>query len=59
MKRKSKLSIMAVVAVLGGTAVDAQDNYSLKSQDGIAISDFKGYEDWAVVSLARTTKCSR
>ena len=36
MKRKSKLSIMAVVAVLGGTAVYAQDKYSLKSQDGIA-----------------------
>jgi hypothetical protein len=54
MKRKSKLSIMAVVAVLGGTAVYAQDKYSLKSQDGIAFSDFKGYEDWAVVSSART-----
>src|SRR5436305_538088 len=54
MKRKSKLSIMAVLAVLGGTAVYAQDKYSLKTPDGIAFSDFKGYEDWAVVSSART-----
>jgi hypothetical protein len=54
MKRKSKLSITAVLAVLGGTAVYAQDKYALKSPDGIAFSDFKGYEDWAVVSSART-----
>ena len=36
MKRKNKLSIMAVLAVLGGTAVYAQDKYSLKTPDGIA-----------------------
>jgi hypothetical protein len=41
-----------VVAVLGGTAVYAQDKYSLKSPSGIAFSDFEGYEDWAVVSSA-------
>src|SRR5229473_1480323 len=57
MKRKSKLTIAiatAVFAVLGGMAVYAQDKYSLKSPSGIAFSDFKGYEDWAVVSSART-----
>ncbi len=30
------------------------DKYSLKSPNGIAFSDFKGYEDWSVVSSART-----
>jgi Cytochrome P460 len=57
MKRKSKLTIAiatAVFAVLGGMAVYAQDKYSLSSPDGIAFSDFRGYEDWAVVSSART-----
>src|SRR5437899_3364333 len=57
MKRKSKLKIAiatAVFAVLGGMAVYAQDKYSLKSPSGIAFSDFEGYEDWAVVSSART-----
>ena len=29
-----------------------QDKYSLISPSGIAFSDFKGYEDWAVVSSA-------
>jgi hypothetical protein len=57
MKRNSKLTIAiaaAAFAALGGTAVYAQDKYSLKSPSGIAFSDFKGYEDWAVVSSART-----
>src|SRR6202165_1524014 len=57
MKRKSKLTIAtatAVLAVLGAAAVYAQDKYSLKSPSGIAFSDFRGYEDWAVASSART-----
>ena len=45
---------VAVLAVLGATALYAQDKYSLKSPSGIAFSDFRGYEDWSVVSSART-----
>src|SRR3954462_13978941 len=48
------VTIALLLAVLGGTAVYAQDKYSLKSPSGIAFSDFKGYEDWAAVSSART-----
>jgi hypothetical protein len=44
----------AVLAVLAATGFYAQDKYSLKSPSGIAFSDFRGYEDWAVVSSART-----
>ena len=59
MKRKSILRIATATAVLAalGAAVYAQDKfdkYSLKSPSGIAFSDFRGYEDWAVVSSART-----
>ena len=57
MKRKNKLTIAittAAFAALGGMAVYAQDKYALKSPSGVAFSDFKGYEDWAVVSSART-----
>ena len=54
MRRKTKLSIAIATAALAGTATYAQDKYSLKSPDGIAFSDFKGYEDWSVVSSART-----
>ncbi|WP_213807000.1 cytochrome P460 family protein [Granulicella sp. dw_53] len=57
MKRKSMLTVAratAVLALLCGVAVHSQEKYTLKSPDGIAFSDFKGYEDWAVVSSART-----
>src|SRR5256885_4492363 len=57
MESKRRLTIAmatAVLAVLVATAVYAQDKYSLKSPSGIAFSDFKGYEDWSVVSSART-----
>jgi Cytochrome P460 len=51
---------VAVLAALGAVALFAQgqdkDKYSLKSPSGIAFSDFRGYEDWSVVSSARTTE---
>jgi hypothetical protein len=40
--------------VAGAFAQDKFDKYSLKSPSGIAFADFRGYEDWAVVSSART-----
>jgi hypothetical protein len=59
MKRESKLTIAAATAVLAALgavayAQDKFDKYSLKSPSGIAFSDFRDYEDWAVVSSART-----
>jgi hypothetical protein len=51
---------VAALAVLGAVALYAQgqdkdkDKYSLKSPSGIAFSDFRGYEDWAVISSAHT-----
>jgi len=40
--------------VVAGSTESAQDKYTLKSPSGIAFADFKGYEDWSVVSSART-----
>lgn len=56
MNPMSRLSIgiaTATLAVLAGTAAYAQDKYALKSPGGIAFADFKGYEDWSVISSAR------
>ena len=58
MKRYSKLTIAVITAVFAAvalaTALYAEDKYSLTSPSGIAFSDFRGYEDWSVVSSART-----
>ena len=47
-----------LLAILGGAVLYAQGQdkgkYSLTSPGGIAFSDFRGYEDWSVVSSART-----
>jgi len=51
------LAAVALLAILGGVVLNAKgqdtDKYSLKSPDGIAFSDFRGYEDWSTVSSAR------
>ena len=48
----------ALLAIVGGAVLYAhgqdKDKYSLISPGGIAFSDFRGYEDWSVVSSART-----
>ena len=59
MKAKTRLIVSMTIAlgVFAGTALYAQDakqKYSLTSPGGIAFADFKGYEDWSVVSSART-----
>jgi len=53
----SILSVAVVAVVLGAGVISAQqkqDKYSLKVPDGLAFSDFRGYEGWEVVSVART-----
>ncbi len=55
MKRKKMLTIATVagvLAALGGFAIAAQDKYTLKVPGGLAFSEFKGYEDWAVVAIS-------
>src|SRR5579872_5285657 len=48
------LIALALLVLLVVMAVHAQQSkYALKSPGGIAFSDFRGYEDWAVASSAR------
>ena len=41
-----------VFAVAGGWAMSAQDKYTVKGPNGLAFSEFRGYEDWQVVSIS-------
>jgi hypothetical protein len=50
-----KIAIAALaLAILATAAAYAQDKYSLTTTGGMAFAEFKGYEDWSVVSSART-----
>ena len=40
------------MAALGGLALAAQDRYSLQVPGGLAFAEFKGYEDWQVISIS-------
>src|ERR1700693_921302 len=48
-------AIVAVaLAVLAGRAISAQDKYTVQTPDGLAFSDFRGYEDWQGVAVSQT-----
>jgi hypothetical protein len=42
------------LAVLCGIAVAAQDRYTLTIPDGLAWSDFRGYDTWETVAVSAT-----
>jgi hypothetical protein len=46
--------IAVVLAVLGGRAFSAQDKYTVQVPNGLAFSDFRGYEDWLTVDVSQT-----
>src|SRR6516165_2645749 len=55
LKSKNILAIaisMALPIVMGSLALAAQDRYSLKIPDGLAFSEFRGYEDWPVIAIS-------
>jgi cytochrome P460 len=58
MNHNNMLRTAVATALLAiGASAYAQgtfDKYSLKSPDGIAFAEFKGYEGWEIVSSART-----
>jgi hypothetical protein len=56
MKRNGKLISACVLAGLtvlaAGAAISSQDRYSLQVPNGLAFSEFKGYETWQVISIS-------
>src|SRR5215467_4883455 len=54
-KNIQAMSISVVLAVaVGSLALAAQDKYTLKIPDGLAWSEFRGYEDWRDVAVSQT-----
>jgi hypothetical protein len=47
-------AIAVVLVVWGGKAISAQDRYTLQIPNGLAFSDFRGYETWQDVSVSQT-----
>jgi hypothetical protein len=57
LKSKNILAIvisMALLVAAGCLALAAQDRYTLKIPDGLAFSEFRGYETWQDVAVSQT-----
>jgi hypothetical protein len=46
--------LSSVLVAATGMALAAQDKYTVSVPGGLAFSEFRGYEDWAVVGLSQT-----
>ena len=53
--KRTPISIVAVLlVVLGSMALAAQDRFTLKVPNGLAFSEFRGYETWQDVAVSQT-----
>ena len=48
------VSTVVILAGLGGIALAAQDKYTVQVPDGIAFSDFRGFEAWQSVAVSQS-----
>ena len=48
------LAFVVLVAVVGSMALAAQDKYTLQVPNGLAFSDFRGYENLKTVAVSET-----
>lgn len=44
----------ALLAVLGSVAIAAQDRFAVKVPNGLAFSDFRGYDTWQDIAVSQT-----
>jgi hypothetical protein len=57
MKNKIILTIASatlLVAISSSLAISGPDKYTVQVPNGLAFSDFRGYEDWRVVAVSQT-----
>ena len=45
---------VVLAAIVGSKAMSAQDRSTLRVPNGLAFSEFKGFEDWPTISVSQT-----
>ena len=49
------VTVVIILAALGGgITLAAQDKYTLQVPNGLAFSEFRGYEDWPVIAISES-----
>ena len=55
MKKSTLISLsipVSIAVVAAGVAISAQDKYTVQVPNGLAFSEFRGYEDWPVIAIS-------
>jgi hypothetical protein len=52
-----KIIALIGVALGSGMALAQQDKFTLQVPNGLAFSDFRGYENWQDVAVSQTKVC--
>ena len=47
------VTIVIILAALGGMTLAAQNKYNEQVPNGLAFSEFRGYEAWQLVSISQ------
>jgi hypothetical protein len=50
----ASLAVASASIVVAGVTLAAQDKYTVQVPGGLALSEFRGYEDWQTVSVSQT-----
>jgi hypothetical protein len=45
---------VAIMLAVGNKAISAQDKFSVRVPGGLALSEFRGFEDWTAVSVSQS-----
>ena len=51
---RASAAVAALLAVLGGGTIAAQDRYAVQVPDGLAFAEFRGYEGWQAIAVSQT-----
>src|SRR6266576_3514923 len=55
MKKSTLISLrisVSIAVLAAGVAISAQDKYTVQVPNGLAFSEFRGYEDWPVIAIS-------
>ncbi len=55
MKRSTLISLglsVPIAFLTVGVTISAQDKYTVQVPNGLAFSEFRGYEDWPVIAIS-------
>ena len=51
---RAAITVMVLIGLIGVTLLAQQDRYTLEVSDGLAFSEFRGYDTWETIAVSET-----